>query len=193
MENSTGSITPFVTGVLPKEKYSDVNELARDLASVLRIDQDRIVVDLIALESLKGEQGEEGPRGLKGDSGPAGPTGPAGIPGFGGIIEYQVLNPVDDVFNWIVTGGISSHYNATLIFTGAKSLAITGAVNGMSGTLIVHQHPDGPVGTLALPANSRFPGGTPPVVTPTTNAIDIYQWIFNGFDFYWTFDQNFLP
>ena len=189
MENSTGSITPFITGVLPKEKYSDVNEFARDLASILRIDEDRIVIDLVALESLKGEQGAEGPRGIQGEKGAKGDTGAsAGVE----LVPFVNLLPEGDVFTWPMIPGISIQ-RAALILTGDNSLVFTGIVNGMGGALVIHNILVGGGGTLALPANSLYQGGTNPVVTPGAGAVDIFEWRYYGDHFYWNVYQNFLP
>jgi len=192
MENTEGSINVFVSGVLPKEKYSDVNELARDIASVLRIDQDRIVVDLIALESLKGEPGATGPRGIQGIQGPSGPAGASGPPGSIELNSYVILLPTGLVFFWAAIPSIA-HQHAALILTGVNTIVITGVVNGMSGTLVVHNILVGGGGTLAFPSNSRFPGGTVPVVTPAAAGLDIFEWRYYGDYFHWTVHQNFLP
>ena len=192
MENSEGSINVFVSGVLPKEKYSDVNELARDIASVLRIDQDRIVVDLVPLEDLKGEQGEEGPRGLQGEKGPKGDKGDAGPSASEVVTTYQVIAPDALVFTWTLLPSFT-YQKGTLLLTGVNSLVIVGATNGMIGTLLVHQAVTGAACTLSFPANSKFPGGTHPVITATNDALDMLTWRFNGIDFYWTFEQDFKP
>jgi hypothetical protein len=81
MENTTGSITPFLVNKLPKEKYSDVNEFAKDLANALRIDQEKIVVTLIPSADIKGEKGDTGKRGLTGEQGTQGQVGPTGPTG----------------------------------------------------------------------------------------------------------------
>jgi hypothetical protein len=205
MENSTGSITPFVTGILPKEKYSDVNEFAKDLASVFRIDEDRIVVDLIALESLKGEKGEEGPRGLKGDTGAKGDKGDTGTPGTSGLSAFEtlVINPTLFTTTWNLSSGIN-HYNASLTLiegSGAIQLIFTGISSGMHGTLKLKQNL-ACNGVLQLPANSRFPapgflishadpGGTPPVPVPSIPFTDVLNWIYDGTHFLWTIHYDF--
>jgi hypothetical protein len=38
--------------------------------------------------------------------------------------------------------------------------------------------------TFAWPSNAKFPGGTPPTVTPTANKTDIFTFISNGTNFY---------
>lgn len=88
MENTEGQIKVFFSGTMPKTKYSDANEFARDLANTLAIDKSSIVVDLINLPDIKGEKGD---KGEKGSVGPVGPTGgignagPAGPPGPGPV------------------------------------------------------------------------------------------------------------
>lgn len=81
MENTEGLIKVFVSGNLPKTKYTDANELAKDLADILAIDQEKLVVDLINLPDIKGEKGDKGDRGVAGATGGIGPTGATG-PGF---------------------------------------------------------------------------------------------------------------
>lgn len=86
MENTTGPIKPFLAGKLPKKKYTDLDEFASDLASILAIEQERIVIELINLPDIKGEKGDPGERGLQGLQGtPGGPgsVGPAGPAGTG--------------------------------------------------------------------------------------------------------------
>lgn len=83
MENTSGPIKPFLSGKMPKDKYTDVNELVKDLVKILAIDADSITVNLVALSDLKGEKGDKGARGAqgkKGDTGGPGLTGPAGPP-----------------------------------------------------------------------------------------------------------------
>lgn len=101
MENTEGLIKVFVSGNLPKTKYTDANELAKDLADILAIDQEKLVVDLINLPDIKGEKGEKGDRGIAGATGGAGPTGPTG-PGFsfeGDWALSQNYTPGDVVAN----------------------------------------------------------------------------------------------
>lgn len=76
MENTTGPIKVFLAGKLPKKKYTDIDEFAADLAAILAIDEDRIVIDLINLPDIKGE---------KGDKGDVGKTGPKGDDGADGV------------------------------------------------------------------------------------------------------------
>lgn len=88
MTNTEGLIKVFTAGRLPKQKYSDANELARDLANILAIEQKNIVIDLINLPDIKGEPGEKGAKGSPGPTGPPGGignTGPAGPPGPGPV------------------------------------------------------------------------------------------------------------
>jgi hypothetical protein len=75
MENTTGPIKPFLAGRLPKDKYSDANEFAADLAAILAIEQERIVIDLINLPDIKGEKGDKGDKGNPGSKGETGDSG----------------------------------------------------------------------------------------------------------------------
>lgn len=78
MENTDGLIKVFFSGTLPKEKYTDANELASDIADALSIDKSKLVVELISLPDIKGEKGDKGDKGNQ---------GPKGDDGQG--VEYQ--------------------------------------------------------------------------------------------------------
>lgn len=86
MENTEGLIKVFVNGKLPKDKYPSANELLKDIADVLAIDQAKLVVELINLPDIKGDKGDKGDRGSvgpQGEPGGIGATGPAGPAGTG--------------------------------------------------------------------------------------------------------------
>lgn len=81
MENTEGLIRAFLAGTMKKKKYTDADEFAKDLAEVLFISKDKLVVELINLPDLIGPEGPKGDRGAKGergDTGLQGNTGPAG-------------------------------------------------------------------------------------------------------------------
>lgn len=82
--------------------------------------------------------------------------------------------------------------NATVTLEGNRTLAISGAVNGMTGVLIVNQDNVGSR-TLALPASSKVIGGGAGVITltTTTNAIDILTWVYNGTNYFWNKGLNY--
>ncbi len=78
--------------------------------------------------------------------------------------------------------------NATVTLGGNRTLAITGAVNGATGTLIVKQDATGSR-LLTLPAGSKVLGATvaatPPLST-TANATDVLAFIYDGTTFIWS-------
>ena len=82
---------------------------------------------------------------------------------------------------WVV----KSNYNATWnIGAGSVTLSIT-ASSGDSGTLVVTST----TGSITWPANSNWPDATEP--TLTANGTDIFSFLYDGTNYYWTFGQNF--
>ena len=80
----------------------------------------------------------------------------------------------------------------TVTLGGNRTLAISGATNGMRGRIIVKQ--DGTGGrTLALPAGSKVVNGGLGAVTLTSapNSVDILSWVYDGTNFWWTYGANF--
>ena len=71
-------------------------------------------------------------------------------------------------------------------------MAISGAVSGATGVLIVNQDATG-VRTLTLPATSKVIGGGSGAITLTTNAnaIDILTWVYNGTNYFWNKGLNY--
>lgn len=57
-----------VSGPLPKDCYSDLNEFVADLAKVLELPLDTAII----IKGANGERGVKGERGPKGDQGPKG-------------------------------------------------------------------------------------------------------------------------
>jgi hypothetical protein len=110
METITGPIKPFVVSKLPKEKYDDVNELTRDIANVLAIDESQIVINLVSSADIKGEKGDQGLRGVQGqdgDQGQVGPTGPIGPQAQG--LEWEgawVLATTYEIGDLVSHGGV---------------------------------------------------------------------------------------
>lgn len=82
--------------------------------------------------------------------------------------------------------------NATVTLGGNRTLAISGAVNGMTGVLIVKQDGTG-ARTLTLPASSKVVSGGAGAValTATASAIDIISWVYDGTNYLWTYGKNF--
>jgi len=111
MENTKGLIKVFVSGTLPKDKYPSANELLKDIANVLAIDEQKLVVELINLPDIKGDKGDKGDRGSVGPQGPAGPvgltgaTGPAG-PGLNYRGDWSSSGITYDPSDVVLHGGI---------------------------------------------------------------------------------------
>lgn len=82
--------------------------------------------------------------------------------------------------------------NSTVTLGGNRTLAFSGHVNGMTGTLIVKQDGTGSR-TLALPATSKVNGTGAGVITLTTtaSAIDILSWVYDGTNILWTYGNDF--
>lgn len=90
---------------------------------------------------------------------------------------------------WTVAGLIN---NATVTLGGNRTLAFSGTINGMTGTLIVRQDGTGSR-LLTLPAGSKVIGGGAGAITLSTaaNAIDVLTWTFDGATYFWTYGKNF--
>jgi hypothetical protein len=82
--------------------------------------------------------------------------------------------------------------NAVVTLGGNRTLAITGIVNGATGTLIVKQDGTG-TRTLALPSGSKVIGGGGGAVTLSTagNSIDVLSFVYDGTNYFWTLGKNF--
>ena len=80
---------------------------------------------------------------------------------------------------------VKTNYNATWnIGSGSVTLSIT-ASPGDSGTLVVTST----TGDITWPTNSNWPDATEP--TLTANGTDIFSFLYDGTNYYWTFGQNF--
>jgi|SRR5215813_10245315 len=82
--------------------------------------------------------------------------------------------------------------NAKVTLGGNRTLAFSGLVNGMNGTLVVKQ--DGTGGrTLTLPAASKVVngGGGAIALTAAANAIDVLTWTYDGTNTFWNFGLNY--
>lgn len=90
---------------------------------------------------------------------------------------------------WTVAGLVN---NATVTLAGNRTLAFSGLINGMTGTLIVRQDGVG-TRTLTLPASSKVISGGAGVITLSTaaNSVDILSFTYNGTDIFWTFGKNY--
>ena len=117
--------------------------------------------------------------------------------GGGSSIDPALLNPpfitLADAatVTWTVSAAQVTQ-NATVTIAGNRTLAFSGIVAGMNGTLKVIQGTGGSR-TLALPAGSKvINGGAGAVVLSTAvSAIDILTWIYDGVNYFWTFGKNY--
>lgn len=91
---------------------------------------------------------------------------------------------------WAVSLGVN---NAVVTLGGNRTLSITGATNGMMGTLWVNQPSSGGPFTLALPAGSKviYGGGGAVLLSTAASAVDVLTWTYNGTNFLWTYGRNF--
>ena len=111
-------------------------------------------------------------------------------PNNGGSISktfQELLTTGGDASEWDIKDG----YNAKIDFDASSANAfdftdassdIT-AVNGHYGTLIVIN--GSTAGTITFPTGSRWVGGGTP--TPTDSGVDIYSFVYDGSNFYWTY------
>jgi hypothetical protein len=106
----------------------------------------------------------------------------------GGVSSYATLTDGPTI-TWNLTATVN---NARVTLGGARTLAITGAVDGMSGTLIVTQDVSGGR-TLALPATSRVVnnGGGAVSLSVSGGSIDVLTFVYANVVFYWTYGNNF--
>jgi hypothetical protein len=98
---------------------------------------------------------------------------------------FQTLLDASTNTSWTVKNG----YNAKIDFDAASSNSydftsstIT-ATDGDYGTLVVIN--GSTAGTITFPNNSMFVGGNSP--TPTDDGIDIYSFVYDGTNYYWTY------
>lgn len=107
-----------------------------------------------------------------------------------GWTAVDVLMPVftqtdGATITW-ATGSAASP-NASVTLGGSRTLAITGAVSGQRGTMIVKQDATGGR-VLTLPAGS-VKSGTP---TTTANAVNQYDYVYDGTNYFWTITPNLV-
>lgn len=84
------------------------------------------------------------------------------------------------------TGGVAAP-NAKVTLAGNRTIAITGAVSGQRGSLIVVQDATG-TRTLTLPAGSKS-SGTP---TTTADAANRYDYLYDGTNYWWEIIPNLI-
>jgi hypothetical protein len=105
------------------------------------------------------------------------------------IIPIQILED-ESTISWDVSDAPISKAKVTL--GGNRSLAISGAVNGSQGIIIVQQDDTGSR-TLALPDDSLVVNDGNGAVTLSTdaNAVDALAFLYDGTNFYWTSGVQF--
>jgi len=79
--------------------------------------------------------------------------------------------------------------SATVTLAGNRTLALSGLLNGMRGTLYVAQDGTGSR-TLALPSGSAVASGF--ALSTTAYAVDRLQFEYDGTNIYWTIDKGLL-
>lgn len=90
---------------------------------------------------------------------------------------------------WALSGAVS---NGSVTLAGNRTLVISGAVSGATGTLVVIQDATGSR-TLNLPSGSKVLNGAVGIagLSTTPGAIDILTFIYNGTSYFWTIGKNY--
>lgn len=115
---------------------------------------------------------------------------------------FELLNPTTGkgaspatltdgaTITWSITNSTIS--NAQVTLGGNRTLSVSGAVAGWSGTLVVKQDATGSR-TLTLPAGSKVVNGGAGAITLTTaaSAVDLLTVYYDGTNYWWTYGKNF--
>lgn len=120
---------------------------------------------------------------------------------FTGTVNFGAWTGIAPAFNPPLTDGATVTVtcsrnkvvqNATVTLGGNRTLAFSGAEDGMTGVLIVIQDGTGSR-TLALPAGSLVVDGGGGEVTLSTapDSIDVLTWIYDGTNYLWTYGTDF--
>ena len=119
---------------------------------------------------------------------------------FTGAVELGAWSGIAPAFATLTDGATvtitcSSNkvsQNATVTLGGNRTLAISGATDGMTGVLFVIQGTGGSH-TLTLPSGSLVVNGGGGEVTLSTaeDSIDVLTWIYDGTNYFWTYGTNF--
>ena len=161
----------------------------------------------------KGQKGEIGPTGPTGDKGQKGAAATIAndannrlttADGSGGLnaeanftfdgstayldgnlqIEQQTLTDAATV-SWNLNNGS----NAKVTLGGNRTLSITNAGTGDTGTILVQQG-TGTSYTLTLPGGSIIIGGATYTTTTTSNGVDVLGFYYDGTNYYWSIPQT---
>ncbi|MEO5915554.1 MAG: hypothetical protein ABIS50_15075 [Luteolibacter sp.] len=94
-----------------------------------------------------------------------------------------------------ITWTVDKHYNeqhASVTLGGNRTLAFSGLLTGMRGTMTVTQDGTGSR-TLALPGNSKVAGTGNGLITLSSSAasVDVLNWFFDGTYMYWSVASSF--
>ena len=122
--------------------------------------------------------------------GPTGPTGVAGSNGTNGAtgsglgILWQTLTDASNI-TWDYNNGV----NAVVTINGNRTLTISNAATGSSGTLKIIQGTTGSY-RINFGVNDKFSYATYSFTT-TGGRWDIYGWIYDGTYYNWTYANNF--
>ena len=143
-----------------------------------------------------GTGGPSGSAGATGVTGPTGATGVTGATGASGVANPGVTTLVDGApITWALSSS-QAVQQAEITLGGNRTLAFSGLITGMTGTLVVIQPPAGGPYTLALPASpvaSRVinNGGGSVALSSAANAVDILSWAYDGNYIYWNVGNNY--
>jgi hypothetical protein len=146
------------------------------------------------LQGATGATGPQGPTGATGSQGPTGatgPTGPTGSTGPQGPAGPLAVAEVDDGNSGASkTIDFSSSPNHKLTLTANCTLTLTG---DSGGGIYVLKLVQGGAGSflITLPANSKHPSGSAPVLTTTVGAVDILTYYYDGTNRYFTFGGDY--
>ena len=104
---------------------------------------------------------------------------------------FTTLTPGATV-TWTVSKYLNKQ-NANLAINQASTLAFSGLLTGMSGTLVVTQPATGSTYNLTLPSGSKTSAnGLGSITLSTANyAVDVLKWDYDGTYVYWTLVKDF--
>lgn len=91
-----------------------------------------------------------------------------------------------------ITWESSTGFNKKVVLNQAgHTLSIANPQSGSVYTLKIYQDATGGRTITTWPANTRWKGGTPPVLSTAPNALDIVSLIYDGTEFVGTYDTSF--
>jgi len=174
---------------------------------------------LVSQSRSNGAGGEKGQTGAQGEKGQTGTQGSTGTTGIQGNIDNNILTSTGTTTNIsgsakytfdgdtvhlegnmqidqqtltdgaTVTWDVTNGSNAKVTLGGNRTLAITNAVTGDTGVILVKQG-SGTTYTLTLPAGSVLIGGGSYTTTTTSNGVDVLGFYYDGTNYYWTVPQT---